>query len=338
MQKIKVAIIGFGLSGKYFHLPFLKAHSGFEVVSILSSRENEIKEILPSCKVVSTIDEIVDDENIDLVINCGPNTLHYEYSKKALEAGKHVVVEKPFVVDSVEGEELIEIANNKGLVLTVFHNRRWDGDFLTVKHLIESGELGEVKEFESRFDRFRPDKKEGSWREENKPGSGILFDLGSHLIDQAIDLFGEPDRVISDIASQKNISGVDDYFHLIFVYKDLRVILHSTSFGDISPRFRVQGSKKSFIKYGLDPQEARLRSNINPLECTFGEDQKDHFGTLFDSVTGEKSQVPTLNGSYLEFFNQLYASICKGTQPPVDPRAALFVIKLIEEIKSKNSI
>ncbi len=337
MSKIKTAIIGFGLSGKYFHAPFLISNSNFEIKKVLSSREAEVKETLPHCEVVKNIEDIISDNSIELVINCAPNKLHYEYSKLALESGKHVVVEKPFVIDPKNGRDLIDLAKKKNLTLAVFHNRRWDGDFKTIKSLIEKNELGEIKEFESRFDRFRPNTRPEKWREQNEAGAGVLYDLGPHLIDQAISLFGMPKKIQADLGFQKGNIGVDDYFHLVLIYESLRVILHSTSFGDTSARFRIHGSKKSFVKYGLDSQENSLKAGANPSDTDFGNDPQDTYGKIVDCESGKTESVPTQRGSYHEFYEKLYLSIRNNEEFPISNEVALSIIDIIAKIKEGQS-
>lgn len=328
-MKIKVGIIGFGLSGKIFHGRLLKKNSNFEVVKILSSRKEEVKAEFPEASVVNNIDELI--TGVDLVVNAGPNDCHYSYTKMALSHGCHVVVEKPFVVTTREGQELIDLAKASNLVLSVFHNRRWDGDFLTVKKLIDDNTLGKIQQFESHFDRFRPEHNPTKWREKPNLGAGILFDLGSHLIDQALTLFGEPDEIISDVAYQKEIKGVDDYFHLIFCYAELRVILHATSFGDLSPRFQVYGEKGSYQKFGMDTQERMLREDDN------GE-IKELDGDLYLAPNMQKESMATITGDYEAFYSNIFEAIREGREKlEVKPQQALRVIEIIEKILDQKT-
>ncbi len=327
-MKVKVGIVGFGLSGKIFHGRLLKKNPNFEVVKILTSRKDEVKEEFPNALSVSTIEELID--GVDLVVNAGPNDCHYRYTKLALTQGCHVVVEKPFVVTSKEGRELIALAEKNSLVLSVFHNRRWDGDFLTIKKFIEENKLGKIKQFESHFDRFRPEHNPQKWREKPSPGAGILFDLGSHLIDQALTLFGEPDNIISDIAFQKGVQGVDDYFHLVFCYDDLRVILHATSFGDLSPRFQVFGEKGAYQKFGMDSQERMLREDDK------GEIVEED-GHLYLAPSMQKEALETRAGDYEAFYSNIFTSITEGRNNLiVKPEQALRVIEIIEKVLVEN--
>jgi scyllo-inositol 2-dehydrogenase (NADP+) len=334
MNKIKVGLIGFGLSGRVFHTSLLKACNQFEIKKVYSSRVNEIKETLPKTVIVNDIKSIIKDTDIDLVIICGPNMTHYDQCKMALLAGKHVVVEKPFVSNSIEGEELISLAKKQDLILTVFHNRRWDSDFLVIKKLISDNRLGNIKQFESHFDRWRPVKREGRWKENPGLGTGILFDLGSHLIDQCLCLFGKPDSLFADLADQKDNDGVVDYFHVILQYKEMRAVLHSSSFSLKNPRLNVLGDNGNFVKYGLDTQEAALITGADPREDGFGKERASDYGFLITKLDEEivEEYIASPKGCYLEFYKQLANAIEKMNLElaPVNPESALDVIKIIE--------
>lgn len=225
MNPINTALIGFGFSGKVFHAPFLSVSPYFNLSKILSSRINEIHSIYPNIEISNNINDIFQDTKIDLIVICSPNALHFEHAKLALENNKHVIVEKPFVLKLSEGYELIELAKRKNRILSVFQNRRWDGDFQTVKEIVDSGVLGQISEFEAHFDRFRPTIDTLNWRTQKVPGSGVLFDLGPHLIDQALNLFGLPVAVFGDIRISRNIGDVDDCFEIILYYQNFRVKL-----------------------------------------------------------------------------------------------------------------
>ena len=334
MNKIKTAIIGYGLSSKVFHLPLLLASERFEICAVLTTQRETLAKEHPGVRAVSTIDEIVFDSKIELVINTAPNEFHYPYCKLALENNKHVVVEKPFVNTVTEGEELMELAQKKDKLLSVFHNRRFDCDFLTLKKLIKNNKLGNIKYFESHFDRFRPDIKNNAWREEKKFGSGVLFDLGSHLIDQALQLFGWPDSIFADIETQKEEGVIDDYFHIILKYRKLRVVLHSTSFGGDLPRFYLAGQKGTFIKFGLDPQEGQLRAGQNPHSPNFGMDENQVGELTVYSGEATESIIRCEKGSYLKFYLNIYECIRNKIELPlVSAISALDVIKIIEKAK-----
>jgi scyllo-inositol 2-dehydrogenase (NADP+) len=337
VQTINVGIIGFGLSGKVFHSSLIRFNKDYHIKKIFSSRKEEINRFLPGIEVVTEVDDIFEDKNIDLIVICGPNSTHFDHCKRALIKGKHVVVEKPFVTSSTDGKELILIANKKGKLLSVFHNRRWDSDFLTIVDLIKSERLGEIKQFESNFDRWRPHIRADRWKESPGNGTGILFDLGSHLIDQALCVFGRPDSILGDVVDQKGNQGVDDYFHLILKYNNMRVILHSTSFSRETPRFQVFGKKGTFIKYGFDPQESSLVKEEDPGSENFGEESSDSFGklTLHYNESSVSETYPSLQGCYNSFYREIAKAIKSENLDlnPVSPESALNVIKLIEAIK-----
>lgn len=325
MEKIRVGIIGFGLSGKVFHAGLLKHNASFEVTTVSSSRPNDVHLVLPQVKVVATPEELIASKEVDLVINCSPNSHHYSLTALALESGRHVVVEKPFVNTSEEGRKLLAIAKKSGRVLTVFQNRRWDGDFLTVSKLVLEGRLGKIKQFESHFDRLRPQVRAERWREQAGEGSGIWFDLGAHLLDQALQLFGEPDSITADIANQREGATTDDFFHVILKYgqkqNQLRVVLQSSPFTDQTPRFQVFGDNGSFLKFGLDPQEEQLRNGMSPHDPAFG------IETLAD---GSVNDTITERGQYIKFYDELALAITAGKKIPVTAESALRVIEWIE--------
>ncbi|MES2525500.1 MAG: oxidoreductase [Bdellovibrionota bacterium] len=325
---IRVGIIGFGLSGRVFHAPFFKSLPEYQVTRVLSSSAGKVHEHLPGVKVVKTLPEILQDD-VDLIINCAPNDYHYSYTAEALKAGKHVVVEKPFVNTVTDGEKLIQIAKENGKILTVFQNRRYDGDFLTVKKLLSEGTLGDVTLFESHYDRFRPEIKPG-WREVEGPGTGVFYDLGPHLIDQAFVLFGKPDEYQIDLAAQRKGAIVPDYFHITLKYGMKRVILHSSCMGNSSARFRIEGTKGNFIKHGMDQQEQALKAGILPDTENFGVDRED--GTLMTWENNLKAErkIKTEKGCYIRFYEELYEAITGKTSiVPVTAESALDVIRLI---------
>jgi scyllo-inositol 2-dehydrogenase (NADP+) len=332
MRMVKVGLIGYGLSGKVFHAPVIQAVPGLMLTKVVSSQPAKVHADLPHVEVVGSVEELLADEGIELVVVATPNTSHYVYAKQAMEAGKHVVVEKPFVTSSSEAAELIRVAEACNRLLSVYHNRRWDNDFLTIKELIRAGAMGNLYQYESHYDRFRPDVKD-RWREQDIPGSGMLFDLGSHLIDQALHLFGLPETVMADIAAQRPGSQVTDYFHLVLGYGPLRVILRSSMLvRQPGPRFQIHGDKGSFVKYGLDPQEEALKAGIKPGTPDWGKDRPEFFGELTTGV-GELAvtgKVETVPGSYQAYYQGIYDAIVRGKPVPVSAVDAMNVIRVIE--------
>jgi scyllo-inositol 2-dehydrogenase (NADP+) len=249
--------------------------------------------------------------------------------KDALRAGKHVIVEKPMVVSEKEANELIQLAKEQDVQLSVYHNRRWDNDYLTVKQLIEEGKLGDVKMYEAHFDRYRPAVRD-RWRENEGSGSGALYDLGSHLIDQALHLFGMPEFVQADVFGQRDHARTDDYFHIVLGYGSLRVILHSSAIVPSNgPRFQVHGTKASYIKYGIDGQEDMLRAGKKPVDDTWGADSPEHYGKL-TTGEGETKEIQTLHGSYVTYYQKIADSLLRGEELPVSAEEARDVVKVIE--------
>jgi scyllo-inositol 2-dehydrogenase (NADP+) len=330
MNRIRVGIIGFGLSGRYFHAPLLLAHPGFSIKMVSTSREQEAKAFIPEVQVVGDPSTLIRNPDIDLIINCAPNTLHFSYSAEALETGKHVVIEKPFVTTVAEGERLIELAARSNRVVSVFHNRRWDSDFLTVKRLIGSRRLGTIKHFESHMDRWRPQCRAHRWREQPIEGSGVFYDLGPHLIDQALNLFGMPERLMADIQCQKAGGSTDDYFHVTLYYGSMRVLLQSSSFSSTSPRYQIFGDLGNFIKFGLDPQESQMKQGLSLFDHDFGKEPERDFGVITNPETGLSQPVSSERGHYLAFYDQLYESLTQQRAAAVTAEEALRSISLIE--------
>ena len=333
MKEIRAAIIGFGLSGRMFHARVMRSFPGFLISTEVSSRAREVEDELPLARVVASEDEVFHDPNIDLVVITTPNELHAPLAMRALEAGKHVVVEKPFSVTASEGQTVVDRAKRMNRVLSVYHNRRWDNGFLTLREVLESGHLGTVYGYEARFERFRPVVKGERWREQERGGSGVLYDLGSHLIDQAVCLFGQPRGVYCDLASQRPGGVVDDYFSVLLDYDALRVVLRSGCVvGVPGPVLVAHGDKGSFIKQGLDPQEEALKAGKTPENSKPWGLDGDSARLFSLSAEGARTQVPigTIPGSYHRFYAELHAAITSGAPAPVPPEDAVTVIRILE--------
>ena len=332
MQQFNIAILGFGLSGSTFHAPLINSLPGFKITHILSSQVLKITQLYPLVKVVSDLDEILGDSTIDLVVNTLPNLEHYAVTKRCLQAGKHVVVEKPFVIDSADGEELIELAHANGLLLSVYHNRRWDNGFLTLKQILP--QLGEIYLYQAYFDRFRPTANLTKWREQDIKGSGLLYDLGSHLIDQALDLFGLPESIYADLAIQRPSAKSIDYFQIELYYPSLRVIIGSSSvMANSRPVVSLYGTNGSYVKHGLDPQEASLRAGLTPLDSDYALEDLSMAGVLSEMVGDslQNNTIVSLSGAYLEYYQLIYNSLLSGIAAPISAESALWVIKIIEK-------
>lgn len=336
LQVIRVGLVGYGLSGSVFHTPFLNEGAGYVMVGIVSSRRALVSKNHPGVACLASLDELLALPNLDLVVIAAPNHLHFAYAKQCLAAGKHVVVEKPFVTAMQEGRELIALAKAKQKLLSVFHNRRFDGDFLTVKDLIERRTLGALSHVESHFDRFRP-VVDQRWKELPQPGNGSFYDLGSHLLDQALVLFGKPNKILADIGTQRSGAVADDYFHVLMSYDRLRVVIHGGSLvAKAPPRFQLHGDLGSYVKYGFDPQEAMLKACVRPGDEGWGLEPASQHGVLTHVQNGvsEDQLVVTLRGRYEEFYRRLYRAIRFGEEPPVAAEEALAVIELIEQCRS----
>lgn len=313
---IRVGLVGFGLAGAVFHAPLIRACKRMELAAVQTSRESPNR--------VDSLEALLDRS--DLVVIASPNTTHFPIAKTALEAGKHVVVDKPFTVTLEEADELIRIAKQQDRVLTVFHNRRWDSDFLTLKRILPR--IGAISLYEAHWDRFRPAIKQG-WRETEEPGGGVWYDLGPHLIDQALQLFGMPESISADIFAQREGAKADDYFDVTLHYGSRRVSLGCSSLvADPRPRMAAHGTEASFVKFGLDPQEQALKDGADPLDSEFGIDERTGTLTFPD---GRSQSVPNERGDYLAFYEAVADSILDGARVPVDPadaRDGLLLISL----------
>ncbi|WP_336962590.1 oxidoreductase [Sphingobium aquiterrae] len=324
---IRVGIIGYGFVTKTFHLPLIGATDGIAVTAISSSRPDCVKADHPGTKVFENHDALVSSEEVDVVIVASPNDSHGHWARAALKAGKHVVVEKPFALSLTEARELIAASEAAGRMITVFQNRRWDSDFLSVKGAIDSGALGRVVHFESHFDRFQIAGQD-RWWEKKGPGSGIWYDLAPHLVDQALQLFGCPDAVEANLCVMRDGSDVDDWAHAILHYPRCRVILHaSVLVSGGSPRFIVHGDGGSLVKQRLDDQENQLLAGVVPGSEAWGVDQDEL--RLWDAH-GQERRMAAQHGDQRGFYRALVQSIADGAPAPVRPHEALTVMAVIE--------
>ena len=337
MHNLRTGIIGFGLSGRVFHAPFIDMVDGFELTKISTANPAAIDLIqnrYPDTEIVPGAEEIINDKSIDLVIVTSPNTVHFKWAKEALLAGKHVVVEKPFTNTTAEADELIELSKKTGKILTAYHNRRFVSDTKTVKEILKSGLLGDVVDYETHFDRFRPEPRPtGYWRENPLPGSGIFYDLGSHLIDQALHFFGLPQSITAHIRTQRPWAKADDCFDVKLHYPTHTATLKSTMLARIpGPTFQIHGAKGSFVKYGLDVQEENLNKGMIPNTPDWGKEPQSIWGKLVTDFEGVKMEatVESENGDYREFFINLRDAIHGKAQLAVKPEEARNVIRIIE--------
>jgi predicted dehydrogenase len=329
-QKIKVGIVGYGYATATFHAPLISSVPGLELLAIASSDAGKVHAAWPEISVCATAEALFARDDIDLVIIPTPNDTHYALAAKALAAGKHVVVDKPFTLNTADAIDLIAQAEKAQRLLAVFHNRRWDADFLTVQKLLASGELGRVTHFESHFDRYRPEVRQ-RWREGAGPGSGLWYDLGPHLLDQALCLFGMPQAISLDLARQRDGALTDDWFHAILRYGETRVILHASALvAHQGPRFVMHGSKGSYTKYGLDPQEDALKSGARPTDENWGIDVQAGRLDIMRGSWMQQSTVPNQRGNYTHFYSAMRDAILHAGANPVPATEALQVMRLIE--------
>ena len=331
---ISTAVISFGISAKTFHTPFITTNPGFSLDMVMERSGETAKDMYPNVQVVKTLEEVLNNPKIELVVIASPNTTHFTYAKAAMLAGKHVVVEKPFTNTTEEAQELVSLSETTGKICAVFHNRRYVADFLTMKSILDHGLIGEPREFFAHYDRFRPEPRTyGLWREDVLPGSGVFYDLGPHLIDQALVLFGNPISITADIRKQKEYSKVDDYFDIRLDYGTLIVTLHSSMLvREMGPRYMMHGTKGSFIKNGEDPQEELLKAGVLPTGPDWGKEEKENFGLLHTEKDGEiiREIYPSVQGSFGKFYQNLYNTIREGAPLQETPMHGYNVIKLIE--------
>ncbi len=327
---IRVGLIGYGYASKTFHAPLISGTPGMTLAAVTSSDENKVHADWPALPVVSGPERILNDPNIDLVVIPTPNDTHFPLAKAALEAGKHVVVDKPFTVTLSQARELEALAKSGGRLLSVFHNRRWDSDFLTVKALINEGLLGEVGYFESHFDRYRPQVR-NRWREQGGPGSGIWYDLAPHLLDQVVNLFGLPVSMQVDLAQLRPGSQSTDYFHAVLAWPQRRVVLHGTLVAAAeTARFIIHGSRGSYVKYGLDPQEERLKSGERLPQEDWGYDMRDGVLTRAEGEDITEESWLTLPGNYPAYYAAIRDALNGSGTNPVPASQAIQIMELIE--------
>ncbi len=332
MNPISTALTSYGMSGIVFHGPLLEVHPGFKVTKVLERHQSNSAGKHSEAALVRDYEEILEDNKIELVIVNTPDHLHYAMSMAALNAGKHIVVEKPFTLRSAEADEIIDTAKKKGLMVSVFQNRRWDGDFLTVKEVIEKGLMGRLVSFESHFDRFRNYIQE-SWKEDDSLGAGTLYNLGSHMIDQALQLFGMPAYLFADVRAQRTDSRVDDSFDIFMHYADVKCIVRGSYLvKEGGPRYILHGTEGSFLKYGFDPQEQDLKEGQLPDSPNWGTEAPEYWGVLNQDRAGEdhKQTIETIPGNYGSYYDSIYAHLRNGTPLVVSAESARDVIRVIE--------
>jgi scyllo-inositol 2-dehydrogenase (NADP+) len=331
---IEVGLIGFGLAGRAFHAPVIRAVPGLHLAAILQRSGNEAAEKYPDVRIVRSLDELLAIQEIQLIVIATPNETHYPFARQCLEAGRDVVVDKPFTTTLEEATLLVQIAKSAGRILTVYQNRRYDGDFQAIRQLVAAGTLGRIARFETSYDRFRPQLKPSAWRETQRPGSGILFDIAPHLIDHSLVLFGLPEVVTADVRIERENALADDAFDITLHYPGgMRAVLQSSILAAAPrPRFVVFGTQGGFVKQSFDPQENNLRHGNIPANTSWGFESEENWGVL-TVPTGdsfEQRRVPPAPCDYRDYYSNIRDTILGRATLAVTPEYALDVMRMLE--------
>lgn len=333
MKVINTALCSFGMSGKVFHAPFLDAHPGFRLYAVWERSKKAVREAYPEVISYDQYEDLLADPAIDLVIVNTPNYTHYDFARAALLAGKHVIVEKAFTVTLDQAEDLVRIAKEQNLKLSVFQNRRWDSDFKTVRNIVDERRLGKIVEAELHFDRYNLALSPKVHKELPQPGAGVLHDLGPHIIDQALQLFGMPEALFADIRIIRPTSQVSDYIDLLLYYPNLRVRIKSSYIvKEPVPAYILHGTEGSFLKPRADVQETFLQSGLKPTAEDWGTEPLDAQGILNTRSNGkdERRSIPTLPGNYMDYYKGIYEALTTDAPLPVTAEQGLLVMKVIE--------
>jgi scyllo-inositol 2-dehydrogenase (NADP+) len=328
MKKIRTALVGYGSVGEKMHAPLISVCDDLELVAVVERSKDKSKEKYPYVQIFRSLEDLLDADVADLIVIVTPNEFHFTYAKMALKAGKHVVVDKPVTIHSHEAKELKRLAEEKNLVLSVFQNRRWDGDIQTIKKIMNEGILGKVVHFESHFDRFRPFLAD-NWREKDVPGNGITYDLGTHLIDQTVMLFGKPQWVYAEILKQRDGAVADDFFDITLMYEGMKARLTASVMVNAPlPKFLVLGEKGSFIKHGLDVQEKAFKAGQRPEGETWGVEHAESWGMVH--LENSATSYPTERGDYRAFYKNIAETILGQDELKVKMEEAILVLEIIE--------
>jgi scyllo-inositol 2-dehydrogenase (NADP+) len=339
---IKTALVAFGAAGKFMHAPFLVTQpQNYSVIAVLERHKKESKTLFPGAEVVRSMEDLLKMDEIELVIITTPNDTHFPYAKASLLAGKHVVVDKPFTITSANALELVNLSKQTNKIASVFQNRRYVCDFLTIKEILNKKLLGAVHEFEAHYNRYRPEARPNAWREEDKPGAGILYDLGAHIIDQAFCLFGLPRSITADLRLQRPHARAIDNFELHLNYGFTKVILKSGMLvREPGPRYMIHGYDGSFLKSYEDPQESFLRAGKLPSEIPgWGEETEAHYGLLHTEINGSiiKEKYPSLKGDYGYYYQNLYKTIREHAPLREKPEHGYNAVRIVELAMESNA-
>jgi predicted dehydrogenase len=338
---INVGLIGFGLAGRSFHAPVISAVPGLRLAAILQRTASEAAVAYPDARIVRSLDELLAIPDIRLIVIATPNETHAPLARQCLAAGRDVVVDKPFATSYEEAADLVRFAQKTGRLLTVYQNRRYDGDFQAIRKLVAGGTLGRIVRFETNYDRFRPNLKPNAWREQQVPGAGILFDIGPHLIDHAIVLFGLPEAVTADIRIEREGGLADDAFDLMFRYPNsMRAVLSSNILAVTQrPRFLFFGTKGVFLKQTFDPQEMNLRRGQIPKDAPWGAEPEENWGllTLSDGTNITQRRIPSATGDYRDYYANVRDVLLGEAEPAVTLPHALNVMRALELSRESNA-
>ena len=332
MKIVQTALLSYGLSGRAFHAPFISSHPGFQLVGAWERTSGRIQADYPEVIRFDSLSEVLSSAAELIIVNT-PTYTHFNYAKQALEAGKNIIVEKAFVTNTQEAVELQALAAKNNLTISVFQNRRWDSDFLTVKQVVDSGVLGDLVEVQFSFDRYNPSLSPKKHKEDPSPGAGILKDLGPHIIDQALLLFGMPEKVFADIRITRDNSLVDDYFEILMYYTAHRVRLHAGYFiRESTPAYVLHGKNGSFLKVRSDNQEALALAGRKPGDPDWGKDNPDQFGLLHLQKQGQNFQerIESVQGSYMNYFDALHKALTLSKPVPVSDSDGIRVMRIID--------
>jgi scyllo-inositol 2-dehydrogenase (NADP+) len=339
---IEVGLIGFGLAGRSFHAPVIRAIPGLRLAAILQRKGSEAAETYPDVRIVRTLEELLAIPDIRLIVIASPNETHYPFARQSLAAGKDIVVDKPFTTTLAEAVDLVEFAKQCGRLLTVYQNRRYDGDFSAIRELVAGGALGRIVRFETNYDRFRPHLRANAWREQSVPGAGILFDIGPHLIDHALLLFGRPEAITADIRVERDGALADDAFDIVFHYpRGMRAVLRSSILAVAQrPRFVLLGTHGAFFKQTFDPQENSLRRGHLPKDAPWGAEPEENWGVLTIAETSgatTQRRIPSHTGDYRDYYANVRDALLGKTTPAVTSQQALDVMRALELARESSS-
>ncbi len=337
---IDVGLIGFGLAGRAFHAQVIRALPGLRLAAILQRSGNEAAEKYPDVRVVRSVEELLGIREIRLVVIATPNDTHAPLARACLEAGRDVVVDKPFATTLAEAEELVALAQKLGRLITVYQNRRYDGDFQAIRKIVAEGTLGTIVRFETNYDRYRPQLKVGAWRERVVPGAGILFDLAPHLIDHALVLFGLPEAVTADVRVERAGALVDDAFDIMLHYPaGMRAVLRSTMLAAAQrPRFVLQGTCGAFFKQTFDPTEINLRNGVVAESGPWGAEPEEDWGVLTTVESGVevRRSVASVACDYRDYYANVRDAMLGEAELAVTPKDALNLMRVLEMARESS--